>query len=275
MLEEQRGSHERELSSMAFQVGALDGLRKFAPTAARQRSLSSAKFVRRAGIHVLAELSDGVPVRPLRGGGAGWQDPSTKPPTEPRQIGGLVDIIQYVDVGDLHSLEIDKRIGKRVRAGPAHVLKRTWHARKPLQSHEPIPSIRRRTEDRVMISERAKGGAYVGSPNPWNIGADDNRWPRRQLVHHALHAGSEIAVALRNAISAMGKGAARDARVRSNCETCSPFGGLRDARQYGCQRVPIKGSRARDADLACKTRLHPPRARLFHHDDEVVVRSFF
>jgi hypothetical protein len=92
-------------------------------------------------------------------------------------------------------LEPSARRGERVECTPRHIIK---NARGTASHAEQIePTIPRRTQDRIAVSQRRARGIKVRRRQAWKIAADDDRaWSvGERAAHHARHAIAQRSVA--------------------------------------------------------------------------------
>jgi len=111
-----------------------------------------------------------------------------------------IDIAQCCRKRYAMPFEIAQRVGKRMRARPAHVGERRQHTRGTAQANEPIAAVGGAPEHRIAIAEQAKGASDIAWLDRRNVAADDDRRPRRQAPEQALHPHREVAAPLRHAL---------------------------------------------------------------------------
>ena len=109
-----------------------------------------------------------------------------------------IDVAQGCDERDALAFEIGERVGKSVRARPAHIGEWLQHVRYSPQPHEPVAAVRRFAEHRIGAAEKPEGFCHMARTKLRNVAADDDRRSWRHLRKETLHAPAEIAFSLRH-----------------------------------------------------------------------------
>ena len=163
------------------------------------------------------------------------------------ESGGVIDVIQFAHKSDAAAVQISLGVGEWVFGLPSDGLEWRKDARHALEADQPIASIRRRPEDGVVAAEFGEGLCDVTVCNARDIGTDDDGTAERQVLEYAVHALTEITIAL---------GCCTDAlrpRARSIGRDSNPCGPARVAREasgqhlkaYALEAQRVNGTNAR------------------------------
>ena len=145
---------------------------------------------------------------------------------------------------------------------------RSKRGRRPAQPHQPIAAVRRGAEDGVVTAKQPERPGDLGARDTRNIRTDNYEGTLTGTGHDPLHAGAEIAPALRRAPHIAAPPSRPHTPVRRNGEDRLPRAMTSHAVEQTRRGMAGKSRGGSHARFLCQPRLDQPRdGNLRHHHE--------